>query len=120
VIRVWELATRLGLEPGEPGALVVVAADEPLGVVVEKVIGLREIADGALAPMAYWPDALGVLPDGDELVVVLDPVRLFHKSEDDLEGLTIGELRQRARDASIPGRSRMDRDALIASLRAMR
>lgn len=124
VLRVWDLATRLGLAPGAPpGGFVVVDAAAPVALVVERVVGVRDVAED-LQPLGYLPDALGVVPgDGDELVVVLDARRLVGAAPsegDGLEALSKRELLQRAREAGVAGRSRLDRDELIAALRARR
>ena len=121
IVRVWDLAARLGLEPGAPpGGLVVVEAAVPVALVVERVVGVQEVT-AALQPITYFPEALGVAA-ADELVIVLDSARLLggasEEEDDGLEALSKRELDRRAREAGIPGRSRLGRDELIAALRA--
>jgi purine-binding chemotaxis protein CheW len=120
IVRVWDLAARLGLAPGGTnGGLVVIQAEVPIALVVERVVGVQEVA-AELQPVAYFADALGIAP-GKDLVVVLDASRLAGGAPDEgdgLEGLSKRELDRRAREADIPGRSRMKREQLIAALRA--
>lgn len=120
IVRVWDLAARLGLAPaGEPGGFVVLEADQPVALVVQRVIGVRD-APTELQPLPYFSEALGVAA-GEELLVVLDAARLLGEVADEGDGLDElpkRELDRRAREAGIPGRSRMGRDELIAALRA--
>jgi chemotaxis signal transduction protein len=118
VERVWDTATRLGLtRDGEPTALVVVDGAARVALVVDDVLGVRELADDSLRPLPRWSEALGVAAAGDELVVVLDADRLLGRAADDLEALPKRELQRLARGAGIPGRSRMNREQLLAALR---
>jgi purine-binding chemotaxis protein CheW len=121
IVRVWDLGARLGLEPGgAPGGFVVAEADVPVAFVVERVVGVQEIS-AELEPLPYFRDALGVAA-GERLVVVLDAARILggvtDEAGDGLEELSKRELDRLAREAGIPGRTRMDRPQLIAALRA--
>jgi purine-binding chemotaxis protein CheW len=122
VVRVWDLATRLGLAAGSAGGFVVVDAEVPVALVVDRVVGVQDVADD-LQPVPYFPDALGIAA-GAELVVVLDAERLVGGAPavdgDDLAGLSKRELDRRAREAGIAGRSRMSREELVAALRVTR
>lgn len=122
IMRVWDLAARLGLETDSAaGGFVVVDAAAPVACVVERVIGVRDVT-GDVQPLPYVLDALGMVAgDADELLVVLDADRLFGTAQpegDGLDALSKRELDRQAREAGIDGRSRMGRDQLIAALRA--
>jgi chemotaxis signal transduction protein len=121
ILRVWDLGLRLRLASGAPGGLVVVEDEVPVALIVERIVGVQEVAD-ELQPLPYFPDALGIAA-AEQLVVVLDVERLVGdveeaEEDDGLEELSKRELDRLAREAEIPGRSRMDRDELIAALRS--
>jgi purine-binding chemotaxis protein CheW len=124
VLPVWDLAARLGLATAaEPGAfLVALGADGPVGLVVDGVSGVVTVAADAIEtlPLAAGAAVTGMATIGDRLVVALDPRRLLGGPADELDGLSKRELQRLAREAQIPGRSRLDRDALLAALRARR
>lgn len=65
---------------------------------------------------AYVASAAGDAVDAHPADVATLERYGFHPSID-LEELTTGELRSRATEAEIPGRSKMDREALIEALR---
>lgn len=111
LVRVWDLAARLGLDAASPdGALVVAAADPPLAFAVQEIVGVREL-EGRFSEL-----------DGS-LVELLDAARLFAAAEPDddgLDALPLSELRRLAGEAEVPGRWQMDRDRLVAALRDAR
>jgi chemotaxis signal transduction protein len=125
IVAVWDLSRRLGVEPRLPDAgrvLVVVDAAEPVALVVDAVVGIRELARDSLEPLPRWPEAAGIADLEGTLVVVLDADRLLgsgagERPPDGLETLSTRELQRRARAAGIAGRSKMDREQLLAALR---
>lgn len=111
LVRVWDLALRLGLEAATAdGPLVVVNAGPAVAFAVEEIVGVRELDGARFSPL-----------DG-ELVEVLDAARVFAAEEPDdgLDALPIAELRRLAGEAEIPGRWQMGRERLVAALRDAR
>jgi hypothetical protein len=111
LVRVWDLAARLGLDAEPPdGALVVAAVEPPLAFAVQAIVGVREV-DGRFSEL-----------DGS-LVELLDAARVFaveEQQDDGLDALPLSELRRLAGEAEIPGRWQMGRDRLVAALRDAR
>jgi chemotaxis signal transduction protein len=110
LVRVWDLAARLGLDAPPPdGALVVAAVEPPIAFAVQAIVGVREV-EGRFSEL-----------DGS-LVELLDAARTFAaEGEDDgLEGLPLSELRRLAGEAEIPGRWQMGRERLVEALREAR
>jgi purine-binding chemotaxis protein CheW len=119
IVPVWDLAARLGLvaSPDRPaGLLVLLDASPPVAVVVDEVVGIRDLPDEALSPLPLMPEARGIGTLGDGLVVVLEPDSVLGIG-DELEALPRSELLRRARDAGIADRTRLPRAELIAALR---
>jgi chemotaxis signal transduction protein len=111
LVRVWDLAARLGLDAAPPAGPLVVAMVEPaVCFPVEAIVGVREV-DGPRFEQL----------DG-ELVELLDAAALFstHTPDDGLDALPLAELRRLAGEAEIAGRWQMDRDRLVAALRDAR
>jgi purine-binding chemotaxis protein CheW len=120
ILPVWDTAVRLGLpQTDAPRALLVVDGAVPLALVVEDVVGIRELPADSLRSLPQWSEARGVAVAGEELVVVLDADRLLGQvvGVDELDALPKRELQRLARDAGIAGRSRMNREQLLAALR---
>jgi purine-binding chemotaxis protein CheW len=125
IVPVWELSLRLGVEPRpqeEGRVLVVVDAAEPVALVVDAVVGIRELARDSLDPLPRWPEAAGIAEVDGMLVVVLDADRLLgsapdERVADEFEALSTRELQRRARAAGIAGRSKMAREQLLRALR---
>ena len=107
LLRVWDLAVRLGVRGADDdAALVVVDAAEPVALAVGAVVGIRDV-----------PAGREIVETDDGLVVVLDADRLLGAPARDLASLSKRELQQLAREAGVKGRSTMTRDELLEALR---
>jgi len=109
LLRVWDLALRLGVRGADDDtALVVVGGAQPVALAVGAVLGVRDV-----------PEGREIVETDDGLVVVLDADRLLGASPParDLAALSKRELQQLAREAGIKGRSSMTREQLLDALR---
>jgi len=107
LLRVWDLAVRLGVRGADDdAALVVVDAAEPVALAVGAVVGIRDV-----------PAGREIVETDVGLVVVLDADRLLGAPARDLASLSKRELQQLAREAGVKGRSTMTRDELLEALR---
>lgn len=91
VVPVVDLRRRFGLAEGSGGAggrlLVFTLGDDAIAAAVDRVVDVRTIARGELAPpprLASGPSAAflrGMVRQGEAMVVVLDPMRLLSDEE---------------------------------------
>jgi purine-binding chemotaxis protein CheW len=80
IIPIFDLAARLGLAPGEPGKIVIVAdGDGQVGVMVDDVEEVLTVASDQLedAPTADRESIEAIAKVDDRLVVLLDTAGLF-------------------------------------------
>jgi chemotaxis signal transduction protein len=106
LLRVWDLALRLGVRGTDDTALVVLDGAEPVALAVGAVLGIRDV-----------PAGREIVETQDGLVVVLDADRILGAPARDLAVLSKRELQQLAREAGIKGRSTMTREQLLDALR---
>jgi purine-binding chemotaxis protein CheW len=80
IIPIFDLAARLGLEPSEPGKIVIVSSGAgQVGVMVDEVEEVLTVGDGQLeaVPTAHSESIQAIAKIDDRLVVLLDASGLF-------------------------------------------